>query len=62
MLVRALGAFLFAAGGVGTAYATWAAFSRSRPADLVFAVAAPLCVIAALIGLVLAFVPGFFAG
>ncbi len=62
MLVRALGAFLFVAGGAGTAYSTWAAFSRSRPADLAFAVAAPVCVVVALVGLVLVFVPGFFAG
>jgi len=50
--------FLF--GGAGAAYATWATYHRKRPLDVLFAAAAPVALILALSGLVLAFVPGFF--
>ena len=58
--MRILGVFLFLAGGAGTAYATWATYTRGRPADVLFAVLAPLAMIVALTGLLLVFVPGFF--
>lgn len=58
--MRFLGVLLFLAGGGGTGYATWATYNRSRPLDVVFALLAPLALIAALVGLVLIFVPGFF--
>ena len=57
--VRILGVILLLAGSAGTAYATWAIFHRGRPADVAFAVAAPVAALIALAGLVLAFVPGF---
>lgn len=60
MLMRVVGALLFAAAGAGTAYATWAMFHRERPKDVGFAVAAPVLALLALIGLLLVFVPGFF--
>ena len=58
--MRFVGAILFLAGSAGTAYATWAVFHRSRPADVAFAVAAPIAALLALTGLLLVFVPGFF--
>lgn len=58
--VRILGVILLLAGSAGTAYATWAVFHRGRPADVAFAVLAPLAALLALTGLLLAFVPGFF--
>ena len=58
--MRVFGVLLFLAGSGATAYATWAVFQRSRPADVVFAVAAPLAALLALTGLLLVFVPGFF--
>lgn len=58
--VRILGVILLLAGSAGTAYTTWAVFHRGRPADVAFAVAAPLAALLALTGLLLAFVPGFF--
>lgn len=60
MLMRVLGALLFVASSGGTVYATWAMFHRERPVDVGFAVAAPLLVLLALLGLLLVFVPGFF--
>lgn len=58
--MRGLGILLFCAGAAATALATVAAFERRRPMDLVFALAAPIAVLVAVLGLVLAFVPGFF--
>jgi len=58
--VRILGVILLLAGSAGTAYAIWAVFHRPRPADVAFAIAAPLAALIALTGLLLAFVPGFF--
>ena len=58
--MRILGAILLLAGAAGTAYAIWAVFHRSRPADVAFAVAAPLAALLALTGLLLVFVPDFF--
>jgi hypothetical protein len=59
--VRILGVLMFLAGGGGTAFSTWAIFTQGRPRDVAFAVAAPLALLVALIGLLLAFVPDFFA-
>lgn len=58
--MRALGALLFLAASAGTGYAIRAAFQRSRPADVFFAILAPLAAVLALIGLLLVFVPDFF--
>lgn len=58
--MRILGVLMFVLGGAGTAYATWASYNRKRPLDVVFAAAAPVALILALSGLILAFVPGFF--
>jgi hypothetical protein len=59
MSVRWLGILLFVGGGAGTAWATRAAYAGSRPRDLAFAVLAPVALLLAVTGLVLAFVPGF---
>jgi hypothetical protein len=58
--VRILGVLLFLIGSAATAYATWATYHRRRPRDVLFAVIAPIAMIAALTGLLLSFVPGFF--
>lgn len=58
--MRALGILLFVLGGGGTAFATWASYQRSRPQDLLFSLLAPVALLVALTGLLLAFVPGFF--
>ena len=58
--MRILGALLFVLGGAGTAWATWATYHRRRPQDILFAIAAPLALVIALVGLVLCFVPRFF--
>jgi hypothetical protein len=58
--VRIFGALLFLAGSAATARATWAVYHSRRPRDVLYAVIAPVALIAALIGLLLAFVPGFF--
>ena len=58
--MRVLGALLFLLGGAATGYATWASYHRARPLDVAFAVAAPLALVLALVGLLLVFVPGFF--
>ncbi len=59
-VVRILGAILFALAGAGTVYSTWAMYQRRRPADVVFALLAPVAALIALAGLLLIFVPGFF--
>lgn len=58
--MRALGALLFLAASAGTGYAIREAYQRSRPADVLFAILAPLAALVALIGLLLVFVPDFF--
>jgi hypothetical protein len=58
--VRILGALLFALGSAGTVYSTWAMYRRRRPADVLFALCAPIAALIALAGLLLVFVPGFF--
>jgi len=58
--VRVVGALLFLVASVGTGYAIRAAYQKSRPADVLFAVAAPIAALVALVGLLLVFVPDFF--
>lgn len=58
--VRVVGGLLFLAASVATGYAIRAAHERSRPADVLFAIAAPVAALIALIGLLLVFVPDFF--
>jgi hypothetical protein len=58
-MVRILGVLLFVLGGSATAYATWATYNSRRPRDVLFAIVAPIAMVAALTGLLLAFVPGF---
>lgn len=58
--VRFVGAALYLCGMAGTFYSTWAMYHRKRPHDVVHAVAAPVALLAAVSGLILAFVPGFF--
>ena len=55
-----MGILLFLAASAGTAYSTWAIYNRSRPADVLFAVLAPVAALVALVGLILVFVPDFF--
>lgn len=50
--------FLF--GGAGVAYSVWAVHHRKRPMDVLFAILAPVAMLAAITGLLLLFVPGFF--
>jgi hypothetical protein len=57
--VRILGILLAVLGAAGTALSVRGALSRPRPVDVAFALAAPCAVALALLGLVLAFVPGF---
>jgi hypothetical protein len=57
--VRVLGILLFVLAGGGTAFATWATYRRGRPRDVFFALLAPVAMLLALLGLLLAFVPGF---
>ena len=54
-----LGALLMLSGGAGAGWSLRAATSRKRPLDLLAALLAPLCIVCALIGGVLCFVPGF---
>ncbi len=58
--MRILGVILFILGGGGTALATWSVYQQRRPRDILFALAAPLAMVVALLGLLLVFVPGFF--
>ena len=58
--VRFVGALVFALASAWTVYSTWAMYHRSRPADVLFALAAPVAALIALAGLLLVFVPGFF--
>jgi uncharacterized membrane protein YoaK (UPF0700 family) len=58
--VRIVGALLFALGVAATGYCLREIDRRRRPADVAFALAAPLAALIALLGLVLLFVPGFF--
>ena len=58
--MRLLGVLLFLASGAATAYCTWAVYHRGRPADVLYAIAAPIAALIALTGLLLVFVPGFF--
>jgi len=58
--VRVVGALLFLAASAGTGYAVRAAYQKSRPADVLFALAAPVAAVIALVGLLLVFVPDFF--
>jgi hypothetical protein len=57
--VRIVGVILFLVGAAATAYATLAMYRRRRPRDVLFAIAAPVTFVVAVLGLVLAFVPGF---
>ena len=58
--VRVVGALLFLAASAGTGYAVRAAYQKSRPADVLFALAAPVAAVIALVGMLLVFVPDFF--
>jgi hypothetical protein len=58
--VRFVGILMFAAGAAATGYAVQAIHRRRRPADVAFAVAAPVAAVIALVGLLLVFVPDFF--
>ncbi|MEM9492138.1 MAG: hypothetical protein AAGC55_23530 [Myxococcota bacterium] len=57
--MRVVGVLLFLLGGAGTAFFTWATYRRGRPQDVVFGALAPLALLIALLGLLLAFVPDF---
>lgn len=54
-----VGILAFAAGVAGTAYAIGGAFSARRPMDLVWAAAAPVAVVLAIVGLVTIVSPDF---
>ncbi len=51
---------LFALASAATVYSTWAMYERNRPADVLFALLAPVAAIIALAALLLVFVPAFF--
>ena len=57
--MRLLGLFLLITGVVGTAHALPAAFRARRPLDLIWALAAPIAVVAAVLGLVAIVDPDF---
>jgi hypothetical protein len=59
--MRIVGVFAFIGFGAATAYAVHASFTRRRPLDLLFGLVAPVALIGALVGILLLFVPGFFA-
>ncbi len=54
-----VGAALVLVGGAAAAWGVQASTTRRRPIDLIAALAAPLGVVIALVGVVLVFVPGF---
>ena len=54
-----VGALLLVGGGAGATWSLRAALTRRRPIDLVAALAAPLFVLAALVGAVALLVPRF---
>jgi len=56
--VRALGVMMFLAGGAAAGICLREMFRARRPRDLAFALAAPVAVVTAIAGLVLAFAPG----
>ncbi len=58
--MRIVGVLLFLAGAAATAWTVAASFDRPRPVGALFGLVAPLCVLAALVGALLVFVPGFF--
>jgi uncharacterized membrane protein YoaK (UPF0700 family) len=58
--VRIVGVLLFAVLGALAAVCVAQAYRQPRPRDLLFALAAPLCALLAVLGLVLLFVPDFF--
>jgi hypothetical protein len=55
--VRALGVMLFLAAGAAAGACVRETFTARRPRDLAFALAAPVAVVTAIAGLVLAFAP-----
>jgi hypothetical protein len=59
--VRIVGALVFLVGCAATAWAIVGIHAGRRPADVAFAVLAPVAALVALTGLLLAFVPGFFS-
>lgn len=59
--MRLLGILLLVVGVGGTAYAGDAAFRSRRPADLAWAVAAPVAAVLAIVGLLTVVSPGFLA-
>jgi hypothetical protein len=58
--MRIVGVFLLLAGSVGTAVSVQQSFARGRARGALFGLLAPLCVLAALTGALLLFVPDFF--
>ena len=58
--MRALGVLLFVAGSAAAGFCVRGMFSARRPRDLLFALAGPVAVIAAVLGLLLAFAPAAF--
>lgn len=57
--MRLLGVLLALAGALGLVYSVRGTFTQSRPKDVAFAMLALVCTMVALLGLALAFVPGF---
>jgi hypothetical protein len=59
--MRIMGVLLFLAGSAATAFTIRASFAseRRRAVDVVLALASPVAVLVALLGLLLVFVPGF---
>jgi hypothetical protein len=58
-VMRVVGALLFLAGAAAAGVAIRATFERSRGASAAAALGAPVAVVIAIVGLVLAFVPRF---
>ena len=60
--MRFVGGLAFLIFGAGLMYAVREVYRRGRPGDVLFALAAPICAILAVLGLVVAFVPDFLGG
>ena len=55
--MRTLGVMMFLAGGAAAGACVRETFGARRPRDIVFALAAPVAVVTAIAGLILAFAP-----
>lgn len=59
-VLRIIGALLFLVGMIATALTIRASFERPRPIAALYGLATPVCVLVALAGALLVFIPDFF--